>query len=403
MVARLRNTSWQVQVLLAWALTRVYTTALFLITAQLQGESYWNSARPDYLSFLNVWDVEWYWRIFTFGLGHEPGYPAQLPISPDGYVNQNAWAFMPGWPMLVRAVNYLVPLDWKILAPMLATALSFVFALLAYQVLRFKLDHWVSIVSVLFIGLWPGSAVLQTGYAESLALCLLAAGLYFLMQHRYLAALPFLAALSITRPGMVAFAMALAGMWLVRWFKERRGQGEFPLGEKLRLAALTLISCLLGFAWLGIAWLVTGRIDAYPATELAWRWRDGPDERVTPFKGLWQAATGWWGNFWFTYVLIAAALGAMAWLLFRPSVRALGNELRLWSASYLLYLALVFYPQSSTWRILLPAFPLLGALAHAVRRYPRAGSIAVVVALAAAQIWWFEVAWVYTAPDSTPP
>jgi len=44
-------------------------------------------------------------------------------------------------------------------------------------------------------------------------------------------------------------------------------------------------------------------------------------------------------------------------------VRALGPDLRLWSASYLLYLLAVFFPQSSTFRLLLPLSPLWGAAA----------------------------------------
>ena len=50
-------------------------------------------------------------------------------------------------------------------------------------------------------------------------------------------------------------------------------------------------------------------------------------------------------------------------LLFEPHVRRLGVELRLWSASYLLYLLLVFFPQSSIFRLLVPLSPLWGAFA----------------------------------------
>jgi len=53
-----------------------------------------------------------------------------------------------------------------------------------------------------------------------------------------------------------------------------------------------------------------------------------------------------------------------AWMLLRGrAVRRLGSEIRLWSASYLLYLLAVFFPQSSTLRLLIPLTPLWGALA----------------------------------------
>ncbi len=38
-------------------------------------------------------------------------------------------------------------------------------------------------------------------------------------------------------------------------------------------------------------------------------------------------------------------------------------EVRLWSASYLVYLLLVFFPQSSIFRLLLPLSPFWGAFA----------------------------------------
>ena len=50
-------------------------------------------------------------------------------------------------------------------------------------------------------------------------------------------------------------------------------------------------------------------------------------------------------------------------LLRARSVRRLGSDIRLWSASYLLYLLAVFFPQSSTFRLLMPLTPLVGALA----------------------------------------
>ena len=46
--------------------------------------------------------------------------------------------------------------------------------------------------------------------------------------------------------------------------------------------------------------------------------------------------------------------------MFTPAVKRLGVDLRFWVASYALYLLAVFFPQSSTFRLLMPMFPLLG-------------------------------------------
>jgi hypothetical protein len=227
------------------------------------------------------------------------------------------------------------------------------------------------------------------------------------MLHRYLAALPFLVVLSITRPGMIAFALALAGIWAVRYVKANRAKTanlpghEFPLAERLQLFALTAVSGILGLAWPIIAWITTGRIDAYTATELAWRSHD-------PHAQL-QLMAGWLAPFVNKFGPIIGALlfllfvALAAAFMFLPTVKKLGNELRLWVASYFFYLLLVFFPQTSTFRIFMPAFPLAVVLAVKVRTWPTWAKASLVTAMIFGQFVWFLVCWVYVPPDVTPP
>ena len=79
------------------------------------------------------------------------------------------------------------------------------------------------------------------------------------------------------------------------------------------------------------------------------------------------------------------SLAVAALLMFDQRVRSTGIEVRLWSASYLLYLLAVFFPQSSVFRLLFPLSPLAGALAVPRSRAWRIGVLAVGVAL---QWWW---------------
>lgn len=401
-----RDRPWWVKVLLVWAGTRVVATSAFLWAASIQGTPfYWypQTGHPGYFDFLNIWDVEWYQRIFIGGIGHEPGYPSVLPTYPDGSVKQNAWAFMPGFPMLVRLFTFITggAIEWKYLAPTISLILSFALALMIYKVLNLKLDSATSLWAVTLFGFWCASAVLQTGYAETLGFLLLAGGLYYLMQHRYLAALPWLVALSITRPGMVSFAAMLAGMWIVRLIKARRGGPEFEALERWQLGALTAVSTLLGLAWPVVAWITTGRSDAYTATELAWRVVT-PHPHLQLFEGWLSLGASIWGDFW-APMFVMLAMAFAAWLLFRRSTGVLGNELRLWTAAYLLYLFLVFNPQSSTFRILMPAFPLIGAFAYWSRNWPKTGKWLLLVGLTISQLVWLAVCWVYVNPDFTPP
>ena len=121
------------------------------------------------------------------------------------------------------------------------------------------------------------------------------------------------------------------------------------------------------------------------------------------FQGLsWWAANGLglpasagWG------VLGVVVLGALATvgLLSRPA-RRLGIDLRLWLASYLIYLFAVFFPQSSTFRLLVPLFPAAGAFAVPRSRVYRIG---IVLACIAGQVGWVLIAWRVDGYDWTPP
>ncbi len=82
------------------------------------------------------------------------------------------------------------------------------------------------------------------------------------------------------------------------------------------------------------------------------------------------------------------------------AVRRLGIEMRLWVVSYSLYLLAVFFPQSSTFRLLMPMFPLLGAVAQPRSRVYR---VAVVAASLALQWGWLLVCWRVDGYDWTPP
>ena len=138
--------------------------------------------------------------------------------------------------------------------------------------------------------------------------------------------------------------------------------------------------------------MVTGDGGAYLATELSWRRNWIPGEAVFfPFEGFLSATAFWFGTVWglpieLGYAVLAASLLAVAAILvFVPHVRRLGVEVRLWSASYLVYLLLVFFPQSSIFRLLLPLSPLWGAFAVPRSRLWRIG---VLVACLLGQWWW---------------
>jgi hypothetical protein len=89
----------------------------------------------------------------------------------------------------------------------------------------------------------------------------------------------------------------------------------------------------------------------------------------------------------------------LVYLFFAKEVIALG-EVRWFAAGYLLYLFAVFYPQSSTWRLLLPLFVLGGALSLKAKGLWR---WLILVFFVFTQVVWIWTCWMYAAPDFTPP
>ena len=131
MVDRLITNRWWVRVLSIFIVARFLSVLLFLAVGATEGGSYWNHPNPDYWDFLNVWDVEWFGRIFNHG------YPATIPTDLLGNVQQNAWAFLPAYPFTVKAVSVVTGLAWKFAAPLVSTLAAAAFSLIAYRLLRF--------------------------------------------------------------------------------------------------------------------------------------------------------------------------------------------------------------------------------------------------------------------------
>lgn len=382
------STAWWLPVVGIYAVARFVTFLFFLGVAAIQEDNYWTKAQPGYFDFLNIWDVEWYERIFT------GGYPSQLPQNLDGSVQQNSWAFYPVFPYLIRGLYQITSLEWKYLAPILATIIGFFFILMVYKLIRLSQNKTVSLWSVSLVSFSMASPILQVGYAESLSLFLFASALYCYLTKRWLWLGIVLAVLSLTRPGLLAFALFFELMLIYKFFAEKKFSWiDFGFAG---------LSAVLGFAWLLIAWAVTGRADAYLKTELAWRAGYTDGSVFIPFSGWFESGRFHLGEGFGQFVAAALMLAVVA-IMFLPAVKALGLELRLWVASYLVYLFAVFFPQSSTPRLLFPAFPLLLALGIATSRFGWLAKGLIVTLSLLGQVLWLLLCWKYTAPDFTPP
>lgn len=362
---------------------RVLTTAFLVLAATLAGPGSRFGPHATLQDLVAGWDAQWYW------LTAVNGYPATLPLTESGLVAENQWAFMPLYAYLAAAFGWLLQ-SWVAAAVLISIVAGYLSCLVLYRILLLRTNETTSTWAVVFFASGPLAAMFQVAYAESLLLLWLFLALWCVMRRRYAWLYLLIPLMGFTRPGVLAFALFLAFFGLWRWSTRRR---EVLGGREIaHIILLGVLAVVIGFSWQVIAGFVTGNSGAYLSTELAWRrnWIPGEHAGFMPVEGFVSAAAFWftqWGVGAVTgYVVLAVSVVAVgALLIFEPHVKRLGVELRLWTASYLVYLLLVFFPQSSIFRLLLPVSPLWGAVAMPRSRVYR---WSVLVACVTAQAWW---------------
>lgn len=383
-----RARSWQgwpavARIAVVYVAARLVTTGFFLAAAAMSGPGSRYGVSPSLGELALGWDAQWYWYAAV------NGYPTQLPLTPQGGVAENAWAFLPVFPSLAAGLGTLLG-SWAAGAVVISLLSGFVASVVLHRLLRDRIGDSAAMWAVAFFACGPLAAMFQVGYAESLFLLLLFLALRCVQRRRWGWLYVLVPVMGFTRPGILAFALFL-GLYGVHRFVRRRVE-PLPLRDVAHLVGVAAVAVVVGFAWQVIAGVVTGDSGAYLATELAWRrnWIGDSTGSFIPVDG-WVQAAGFWFTQWGLgpvagYVaLVLLVLGTAAVLLFAPQVKRLGVELRLWSASYLIYLLLVFFPQSSIFRLLLPISPLWGALAVPPSR---AWRLAVLAAALLGQWWW---------------
>lgn len=368
---------------IVYLLARIVTTGMLLVAAELSGQVSRFGANATIGDLMVGWDAQWYWFVAV------NGYPADLPLTESGLVAENQWAFMPLYAYLAAALGGLLG-SWIAGAVAISVVSGYLACLVLYRITRMHADRTTAMWAVVFLAAAPLAALFQVGYAEALFLLWLFLGLWVVLQRRYAWLYLLVPLMGFTRPGVLAFALFLGLHGIHRWLTRRRE--PLPVRHIVHIVATGLLAVIVGFAWQVAAGLVTGDSEAYLSTELAWRrnWLLDPSPHFLPFDGF-VAGSGFWFGIWGVgaatgYVVLAlGVLAVAALLLFEPHVRRLGVDLRLWGASYLVYLLAVFFPQSSIFRLLIPLSPLWGAVAMPKSTAWRVG---VLIACLIGQWWW---------------
>ncbi|WP_326503898.1 hypothetical protein [Rothia nasimurium] len=319
-----------------------------------------------YLEFVTIWDADWYAKIAA------GGYPDVLPLDGNGHVAQNEWAFYPLYPLISGAITSVTGISYQAVAPTVSLLFGFGAAWFIYRLFEASLEMRMLASGAGSRGtelettaLWATAAVsfcavapiLQTGYAEATGLFFLAWALYWLVQQRYvLLLIPALGA-ALSRPVGVPLGAAVGIWWLICWAQQTRATSPLvALKNTGTQLASALAVCAFAFIHPALAWVSTGRIDAYTATEAAWR---AGGEHVLPFVPWYTQSQLYLGQVLGPIVLVILLFAYLLALLAPVTRRVLHPALITWCWSYALYILAFFNPQSSTFRLLLPLFPLL--------------------------------------------
>jgi len=192
-------------------------------------------------ALLAPWDVGWYVTIASFG------YPADIPIV-DGEVGQNATAFFPLYPLAIRWVDEVTPLDGVGAAVWLAVVGGLAAVLLLWALVREVEGPEVAGRSAALFVFFPASFVFLIGYSEGVMLPFAIGCLLALLRRQWVAAGLLSALATLARPNAVALCLACA--WAA--FVAIRERGEW------RSVAAPLLSPLGAVAFTVFLWIRTG-------------------------------------------------------------------------------------------------------------------------------------------------
>ena len=201
-----------------------------------------------------------------------------VSIARHGYVQPNASAFLPGYPLALRAVALLTGGDYPLAGVLLSLVCYGVAMILLYRLTAAELDTRAAALAVALVSVFPTAAAFGLAYSESLFLLACLAAFFFARRDRWaLAGAAGLLAVATRSTGLVLLPalLVLYGQqrgWSLRHLSLRRSD--------LRLAWLALVPLGL-LAYMAYLWWRLGDPLAFSAAEhahwrrsLAWPWVD---------------------------------------------------------------------------------------------------------------------------------
>ncbi|MFV0306267.1 MAG: glycosyltransferase family 39 protein [Desertimonas sp.] len=159
---------------------------------------------PGRLAFetFTLWDARWYLEIVR------GGYPAVIPEPITFHQLEARAAFFPLYPMLVGAVDTVLPGGDVLAAVGLNVVLGLAATFLVGLLARRLFDDTVAERAMVLFAVFPGSFVLSFAYSEALLIVLAALCLWWLLDERWILAGLAAALATASRPNAVALIAA---------------------------------------------------------------------------------------------------------------------------------------------------------------------------------------------------
>lgn len=324
-------------------------------------------SHPSYWEVITNWDGQWYQSIAAHG------YPALAGGSVDA---QQAWAFPPGFPWLVRGLMTF-GLSFPMAASLLNLGCGMVAMILLFDLVERAAGRFSAIAAVATTCCFITAPLLQAAYSESLAFMLLLIAFRGLTRGRYGATLIAVLLLSLVRVITPPFALVVVAHVLYR----RRRRESIARKDALLLTAITG-SALAG----GVVWTGASRLLSHHAS-LATARTAGPFDGQDWFGQAYQLL-GWTG-----IVMVLLLVAGLLVLARRPAAQGWGVELRTWLWCYPLYIFAATPITTGVLRYLLLCFPLglalAGAPLHPQRAWQSAARLGSCCAAGLALQWWW--------------
>ncbi|MDJ0466777.1 hypothetical protein [Streptomyces sp. H27-C3] len=324
----------------------------------------WHLGKNPLTLLGHSWDSRWYTGIAAHGYG-------QTTLTYGDGTIQSDLAFFPLYPGLVRAVTTVLPVSGSAAGLLVSWAGAAAAAWAIYLIGERLYGRPTAVVLVLLWGLLPHSVVLTMAYTEPVLTAFAAWSLYAVLSGRWLWAGTLAALAGLARPNGIAVAAAVCAAATYELWK-RRGRMPWRIWAGAALAPL---------GWAGFVLWVGARegdpLGGYFAVQAGWTSRF--DFGVGSLRFVHELLRGP-ENLPFPMVLmiVAASLVLFALLaLDRPPLPLLVYT----GVLMLITVGGSGYFESKA-RFLLPAFPLLLPLAHALTKARPRAAIVVTAALA---------------------